>query len=238
MPGFFQIVKEAWDSDVSGTLLFIVVRKLSILKKRLIEWKKAQGNIPMKLSEASLKLETLQSLLVSDPRDLLIHEQERMARFELDQFFRAEESMYKQRARELAGNLGDSNTKYFYRLMKKRQSQAYISQITDADNNVYIDSTSIAVVFVSHFQNILGPAVQSQYPDLSHISPLGPNKAPEDYVWSVEGSASKDPPKVSENWISATLLLTPIIATYTRSQCKSLHLEVDLEEAAGRLHPV
>ncbi|KAJ8619337.1 hypothetical protein MRB53_027866 [Persea americana] len=37
----------------------------------------------------------------------------------------------------------------------------------------------------------------------------------EDYVWSVEGSASKDPPKVSENWISATLLLTPIIATYT-----------------------
>ena len=45
--------------DISGTPLFIVVRKLSILKKRLIEWKKAQGNIPMKLSEASLKLETL-----------------------------------------------------------------------------------------------------------------------------------------------------------------------------------
>ena len=81
--------------------------------------------------------------------------------------------MYKQRARELAVNLGDSNTKYFYRLMKKRQSQAYISQITDADETVYTDSSGIAAVFVSHFQNILGPDIQNQYPDLSHITPHG-----------------------------------------------------------------
>ena len=40
MPGFFQIVKDVWDMDISGTPLFIVVRKLSLLKKRLIEWKK------------------------------------------------------------------------------------------------------------------------------------------------------------------------------------------------------
>jgi len=33
MPGFFQTVKDAWDTNVSGTPLFIVVRKLSILKK-------------------------------------------------------------------------------------------------------------------------------------------------------------------------------------------------------------
>ena len=81
--------------------------------------------------------------------------------------------MYKQRARELAVNLGHSNTKYFYRLMKKRQSQAYISQITDADSTVHTDSTGIAAVFVSHFQNILAPDVPSQYPDLSRITPHG-----------------------------------------------------------------
>ncbi|KAJ8622028.1 hypothetical protein MRB53_030557 [Persea americana] len=81
--------------------------------------------------------------------------------------------MYKQRARELAVNLGDSNTKYLYQLMKKRQSQAFISQITYADDTVYTDSTGIAVVFISHFQNILGPEVPSQYPDLSHITPHG-----------------------------------------------------------------
>ena len=81
--------------------------------------------------------------------------------------------MYKQRARELAVNLGDSNTKYFYCLMKKRPSQAYISQITDADDTVHTDSSGIATVFVSHFQNILGPDIQNQYPDLSHITPHG-----------------------------------------------------------------
>ncbi|XXG82825.1 hypothetical protein AAC387_Pa10g0712 [Persea americana] len=81
--------------------------------------------------------------------------------------------MYKQRARDLAVNLGDSNTKYFYRLMKKRQSHAYISQITDVDDTIYIDSSGIAVVFVSHFQRILGPDIQNQSPDLSHITPHG-----------------------------------------------------------------
>ncbi|KAJ8622041.1 hypothetical protein MRB53_030570 [Persea americana] len=84
MPGFFQTVQNAWDTDVSGTPLFIVVRKLSILKRRLIEWKKSQGDIPMKLSAAYLQLETLQLRLASDPQDLNIQEQERMARFELD----------------------------------------------------------------------------------------------------------------------------------------------------------
>lgn len=43
--------------------------------------------------------------------------------------------MYKQRARDLAVNLEDSSTKYFYRIMRKRQTQAYISQIVDAEGN-------------------------------------------------------------------------------------------------------
>ncbi|XXG82817.1 hypothetical protein AAC387_Pa10g0705 [Persea americana] len=57
--------------------------------------------------------------------------------------------------------------------MKKRQSQAYISQIIDADNIVYTDSSRIAAVFVSHSQQILGSDIQNQYPDLSHITPYG-----------------------------------------------------------------
>ncbi|XXG62096.1 hypothetical protein AAC387_Pa05g0532 [Persea americana] len=81
--------------------------------------------------------------------------------------------MCKQRARELAVNLGDSKTKYFYHLMKKRQSQAYISQITDVEGTVYTDHSGIAVVFVSHFQNILGPEMHCQSPDLSQILPHG-----------------------------------------------------------------
>lgn len=110
---------------------------------------------------------------MNDPRQSIIQEQERQARYELDKLLRIEESMHKQRARELAVNLGDSNTKYFYRLVKKRQSQAYISQITDADNNVYTDPSGIAVVFISHFQNILGPEMQCQSPDLSQVLPHG-----------------------------------------------------------------
>ena len=96
-----------------------------------------------------------------------------MARFELDQLLRAEESMYKQRARDLAVNLGDSNTKYFYRLRRKRQTQAYISQIDDAEGNTYTNPSGIVTVFVDNFQYILAPSVPSQSPNLSHIIPHG-----------------------------------------------------------------
>ncbi|KAJ8622058.1 hypothetical protein MRB53_030587 [Persea americana] len=159
MPGFFQTVKNAWDTDVSGTPLFIVVRKLSILKRRLIEWKKSQGDIPMKLSAAYLQLETLQSLLASDLQHLHIQEQERMARFELDQLLRAEESMYKQRACDLAVNLGDSNTKY-----SKNQSPD-LSHITP--HGVLTDGDALA---------LMRPVTVAEIEDV--VKSANPNKAP------------------------------------------------------------
>lgn len=70
-------------------------------------------------------------------------------------------------------NLGDSNSKYFYRLMKKRQTQSYISQITDEEGSNYTEPSGIAAAFVDHFQNILGPAITIHYPDLSHVTPHG-----------------------------------------------------------------
>lgn len=57
--------------------------------------------------------------------------------------------------------------------MKKRQTQAYISQISNADDNVYTDPSGIAVVFVSYFQTILGPEMQCRSPDLSQVIPHG-----------------------------------------------------------------
>ena len=64
--------------------------------------------------------------------------------------------MYKQRSRDLAVNLGDGNTKYFYRLMRKRQHHSFISHIEDMDGNKYSDPSGIAAVFVSYFSSIFG----------------------------------------------------------------------------------
>ena len=77
-------MKDAWDTNVYGTPLFTVIRKLSIMKQNLIEWKKSQCPLPSKTSEAALHLEKLQKCLADDSRHMDIQEQEKVARFELD----------------------------------------------------------------------------------------------------------------------------------------------------------
>lgn len=89
------------DTNIIGTPLLIVVRKLSIVKQQLIEWKKSQNFLPLKISEAALQLDNFQKYLVENPMDNDIQEQERIARVELEHLLRAEESMYKQRSRDL-----------------------------------------------------------------------------------------------------------------------------------------
>lgn len=56
--------------------------------------------------------------------------------------------MYKQRSRDLAVNLGDGNSKYFYQLMRTRHAHSFISQIIDMEGNTFSDPQGIAAVFV------------------------------------------------------------------------------------------
>ena len=102
-----------------------------------------------------------------DVGNIEIQEDERRVRNQVDHLSRAEESMFKQRSRDLSINLGDGNTMYFYNLMRTRQTHSFISHIEDTEGNV------LAVVFVSHFMKILAPDTEVHYPDLSHIIPHG-----------------------------------------------------------------
>ncbi|KAJ8635921.1 hypothetical protein MRB53_010188 [Persea americana] len=68
MPGFFQIVKEAWDSDVSGTPLFIVVPDEESRKTQLVQVETADGSIPDadSLNSKVLQVEAAGGRILSD----------------------------------------------------------------------------------------------------------------------------------------------------------------------------
>ena len=116
---------------------------------------------------------SIQQALVDDAGNIDLQEEERLARHQLVHLSKAEESMYKQRSRDLLVNLGDGNTKYFYNLMRASHANSFISQITDKEGNIFADHEGISTVFVSHFSNILALATEVQYPNLSHIVPHG-----------------------------------------------------------------
>lgn len=133
----------------------------------LIEWKKEQQLISSRFEETRGMLADIQQALVDDAGNIDLQEEDRLARHQLDHLSKAEESMYKQRSRDLSVNLGDGNTKYFYNLMRTRHANSFISQITDKEGNIFADREGISAVFVSHFSDILAP-----------IKNANPNKAP------------------------------------------------------------
>lgn len=95
MPGFFDLVKNAWNIDVRGTPLYRVVRKLRLVKLQLIEWKNAQSSLSTRILEATIHLEDIQNSLVGDPNNVDLQEKERTARYHVDHVLKVEESMYK-----------------------------------------------------------------------------------------------------------------------------------------------
>ena len=127
----------------------------------------------------------------ADPYNITLQAEERFARTGLDSLSLAEESMHKQRSRDLAVNLGDGNSKYFYRLLRARHAHSFISQITDAEGNTFSEPQGIAAVLVSYFSNLLGPTVDMHQPDLSYISPSN-------YVSDEDAESLKLPVAVSE----------------------------------------
>lgn len=80
-----------------------------------------------------------------------------------------EESMYKQRSKDIHINLGDGNAHYFYDLMKRRHSQYFISEIIDREGDIFSSPSVIQKVFLSHFQNILSSNLDVVNSDISHI---------------------------------------------------------------------
>lgn len=95
MPGFINVVQQAWVEEISGTPLFRVVQKLWRVKENIIEWRKSHPTLSTKLQDARTLLETIQKHMIEEPNNISVQGQELLARYNLDSLDRAEESMYK-----------------------------------------------------------------------------------------------------------------------------------------------
>jgi hypothetical protein len=114
-----KIVQDCWNTTIYGCPMFILSKKLKLLKEKLRTWNKESfGNVHELVSSAELKLQSIQNQIqTSGPSDMLLIE-------ELDAHKRLEDALNKQECfwqekAHLNWHLeGDRNTKYFHRLAK------------------------------------------------------------------------------------------------------------------------
>ncbi|XP_058783905.1 uncharacterized protein LOC131658652 [Vicia villosa] len=149
-----DLISETWKTRVVGCPMFILQRKLQILKARLKEWNKTTfGNVHDNVKSAEESLKQIQNRIVDEGPSDSLDAIERNAQVLLDTALQREECFWKERARVKWQADGDRNTRYFHRLAKIKQATRGICCLK-IDGKLITDRDQIAGHAVSQFSNI------------------------------------------------------------------------------------
>ncbi|GAV92680.1 Exo_endo_phos domain-containing protein [Cephalotus follicularis] len=150
---FLRIVGQEWDRYHPGSPLIVIHKKLKCLKKCLKELNRRPD---LRVVELRSKLHLLQQAIQGSGVDSHLLQQERLLRMEVGRAARDEEAYFKQKSRVQWLKDGDSNTAFFHRVVKMRQSRNHLVRIKN-ESDVWVESeTAIACLGVNHFRKIMG----------------------------------------------------------------------------------
>ncbi|XP_071739508.1 uncharacterized protein [Rutidosis leptorrhynchoides] len=171
--GFKAAVHAGWNVDIEGYSMFCLVKKLRGLKKlmRKLMWEK--GHIHATVKRLRSELDKLQMELDKDPESRVIREAEADKLKEYNDAVWDEERFLKQKLKIQWLKAGDSNTSYFYKVIKGRANRSRINAIMDR-NGILIEGSGVVDCFVQHYMSFLG--TDQQCVPLDNLEDLFLNK--------------------------------------------------------------
>ncbi|KAF5181238.1 Ribonuclease h domain, partial [Thalictrum thalictroides] len=124
IPGFFDVVNVAWQTDIHTDPMNLLVRKLKILKSRLIEWAKNNCSLLHKrVEEARKELFNIQKALHDNPLSVGLVVREKQILNKYGNLARAEMVSLKMKASCDWLCFGDRGTTYFHNAIKEKRSR-------------------------------------------------------------------------------------------------------------------
>ncbi|XP_077226326.1 uncharacterized protein LOC143865431 [Tasmannia lanceolata] len=168
----FEVVERAWNIEIDGSPLFIVVKKLKEVKDSLKIWnREVFGRIDIEAPRLRLLLESTQEKIATSLTDQALRDEEVWIKDEYIRTARKEEAFYRQKSRSQWLNLGDSNTAFFHAAMKARKNQNCIQGTVTTEGSISTNPDEIAETMVEFFSSLLNKEESSQ--------PVHPNSIPE-----------------------------------------------------------
>jgi hypothetical protein len=145
------VVAEAWSTLVIGSAGFILSRKFKASKVALKSWNVTQfGNIQLKIKSMLAEIAKLQSSPPSP--DLAVREES--LQLALQEELLREESLWKQKSRDLWLSSSDLNTKYFHASTAIRRRFNSITSIS-TNAGLYLKTRQeIGLHFTEYFQSL------------------------------------------------------------------------------------
>ena len=170
---FLPIIADCWfSSNVYGTAMFRVARKLKLLKPVIREFSKANySGIEKRAAEAHEALILAQQRTLLDPSSA-----NAAAELELQRTWAilsaAEEGFFLQKSRVTWLDVGDNNTPYFHRMASSRQAINHIHFLEDFSGNRIQSQSQIQDHCVEFFTSLLSPVVSPPLFEQSDITSL------------------------------------------------------------------
>ncbi|CAI9278120.1 unnamed protein product [Lactuca saligna] len=157
-PELNLIVERHWNLDIQGVKMFILTQKLKSLKKPIRKLLKMQGNFSENVNHFRKELESVQVDLDSDPYNSHLRELEAIFLGEFKIAHDKEEKFLKQKAKIQWLKEGDSNSKFFHRIVKGKMHKNIIEAIMNCHGE-WLEGEAIYKEFVDYFQDFLGKEV-------------------------------------------------------------------------------
>jgi len=150
-PSCGTVIGKAWSSSVLGSPSFCISKKLKNTKKALKHWNKhVFGNIQTKLSSTYHTLDITQQAAPSDSTLAL----ELHLKSVLHDLLQHEESLWKNKSRELWLTCKDLNSRFFHTSTLIRRKRNNIYRLFSPANGWITDRTAIGNCFVTHFKDL------------------------------------------------------------------------------------
>lgn len=174
---FLELVADFWSSTyVAGTSMFIVSKKLKLLKGKIRNFSRENySGIEKRVSEAASALSQCQQNFLANPSASLAA-LEKEAHGQWMKLALAEEKFFCQRSRIQWLINGDSNTAFYFKMVAARRSYNQIHFLIGYDDRRIEEKEDIENHCVEFFQNLLGkespPLAASGHDLISSLIPF------------------------------------------------------------------
>ncbi|XP_074277773.1 uncharacterized protein LOC141601396 [Silene latifolia] len=158
---FKSVVNDVWRQTISGCCMFQVVKKLKYLKHPLKKLNNGRyGDIENSALVAKMLLESIQKQLHTDPRNVQLQNEERIAADSYKELDDARLLFLAQKAKTQWVNYADDNTRYFHSTIKARRAQNKVLRINDMNGVNCTEVNAIEHAFVEYYQALLGSSTK------------------------------------------------------------------------------
>ncbi|VFQ94248.1 unnamed protein product [Cuscuta campestris] len=192
---FDSVVRQTWDTRITGTRQFRLCRKLKLLKHPLKQLNKKEfGHISTRAENARSSYTEMMTRLMTDPQNSALIEQAASLRKEATFYSDAERSFFLQKVKCTFINEGDKCTKFFHAMMKKQKVLSSIPFIITSQGSTTTSSEAIVEEFIGHYSNIFGNTVPTSPIDWNVFreGPLVPHHEIQNLIKPVDISEVKE----------------------------------------------